>query len=144
MRALSIQQPWAWLIVNGHKDIENRNWRCHFRGPVLIHAGKRIDRDAMEDLRDGYHPVSGDRLDLDLPEIFETGGIVGEAVIADCVERSTSAWFVGRFGIVMRDARPLDFRPCKGALGFFVPEGITPSPRGEDAAPDPSLTSSTE
>ena len=22
--ALSIQQPWAWLIVEGHKDIENR------------------------------------------------------------------------------------------------------------------------
>jgi hypothetical protein len=36
MKALSIMQPWAWLIVNGHKAIENRNWRCHYRGPVLI------------------------------------------------------------------------------------------------------------
>jgi hypothetical protein len=26
MKALSLMQPWAWLMVNGHKDIENRNW----------------------------------------------------------------------------------------------------------------------
>ena len=40
MKALSIRQPWAWLIVNGHKDIENRSWPTRFRGPVLIHAAK--------------------------------------------------------------------------------------------------------
>ena len=43
VKALSIQQPWAWLIVNGHKDIENRDWRTNFRGPVAIHAGKKIE-----------------------------------------------------------------------------------------------------
>ena len=30
--ALSIRQPWAWLIVNGYKDIENRDWKTHYRG----------------------------------------------------------------------------------------------------------------
>jgi hypothetical protein len=40
MKALSIRQPWAWLIVNGYKDIENRSWATKFRGPVLIHAAK--------------------------------------------------------------------------------------------------------
>lgn len=44
MRAISIMQPWAWLIVNGHKSIENRSWRCHVRGPILIHAGKKLDK----------------------------------------------------------------------------------------------------
>jgi hypothetical protein len=121
MKALSIQQPWAWLIVNGHKDIENRDWRCHRRGLVLIHAGKKVDRDAMDLLRCGFHPVAGVPIAMDVPETFETGGIVGEATIAGCVETSTSSWFVGRFGILMRDARPLSFQPCKGALGFFVP-----------------------
>ncbi|MBP30470.1 ASCH domain-containing protein [Methylobacterium sp.] len=120
-RALSIQQPWAWLIVNGHKDIENRDWRCNRRGPVLIHAGKKVDQFAMRDLRTGHHPVTGLPLHLDLPEVFETGGIVGEATIAGCVETSDSHWFVGRYGILMRDARPLPFQFCKGALGFFVP-----------------------
>jgi len=32
MKALSILQPWAWLVVNGHKDIENRTWGTGFRG----------------------------------------------------------------------------------------------------------------
>ncbi len=27
MKALSIKQPWAWLICAGYKDIENRSWR---------------------------------------------------------------------------------------------------------------------
>lgn len=121
-KALSIMQPWAWLIVNGHKDIENRDWRCHRRGPILIHAGKRVDRDAMVDLRAGRHPVTGERLAINLPETFETGGIVGEAVITGCVAHSDSPWFVGRYGILMREARPLPFVPCKGALGFFVPD----------------------
>lgn len=124
-KALSIMQPWAWLIVSGFKDIENRDWRCHFRGPVLIHAGKKVDRDAMEALSTGYHPVTGQPLDIDLyavlPHTFETGGVVGEAVITGCVDRSDSPWFVGRYGILMREARPLPFVPCKGALGFFVP-----------------------
>lgn len=125
VKALSIMQPWAWLIVNGCKDIENRDWRCHRRGPVLIHAGKKVDRDAMEALCEGYHPVTGQPLDIDvyavLPHTFETGGIVGEAVITGCVDRSDSPWFVGRYGILIREARPLPFIPCKGALGFFEP-----------------------
>lgn len=121
MKALSIQQPWAWLIVNGHKDIENRDWRCHRRGHVLIHAGKKIDRDAMRELIAGFHPVTGEPLRLDLPEVFDTGGIVGEATITGCVAQSASPWFVGSWGILIRDARPLSFWPCKGALGFFAP-----------------------
>jgi hypothetical protein len=38
MRALTIRQPWAWLIVHGHKDLENRTWCTSYRGPLLIHA----------------------------------------------------------------------------------------------------------
>src|SRR5216683_3431530 len=43
MKALSIQQPFAWLIVNGYKDIENRTWNTNYKGFVLIHAGKQVD-----------------------------------------------------------------------------------------------------
>lgn len=123
MKALSIMQPWAWLIVNGHKAIENRDWRCHYRGPILIHAGKKVDKDTLQDLRDRWHPVLGTVLPNEIvaPDHIETGGIVGEAEIVDCVERSDDPWFVGRYGIVLRNAKPLPFRPCKGALGFFTP-----------------------
>src|SRR5436189_5084024 len=39
MKALSVRQPWAWLIVNGYKDIENRDWATKRRGRIWIHAG---------------------------------------------------------------------------------------------------------
>src|SRR5665213_2736034 len=57
MIALSILQPYAWLIVTGRKDIENRTWRTGRRGRVLIHAGKNYPkRDYADDADqfDGY------------------------------------------------------------------------------------------
>jgi hypothetical protein len=44
-RALSIRRPWAELIINGDKDIENRTWSTTYRGLVYIHAGKAFDVD---------------------------------------------------------------------------------------------------
>ncbi len=40
MRALSLRQPWASLVVAGLKDVENRRWRTTYRGPILIHAAR--------------------------------------------------------------------------------------------------------
>jgi hypothetical protein len=42
-KAMSIQRPWAWLIVNGIKDIENRKWPTSIRGPFFVHVGKRFN-----------------------------------------------------------------------------------------------------
>jgi hypothetical protein len=44
--ALSIMQPWAYLILTGGKDVENRTWTTSYRGLLAIHAGRRLDRDA--------------------------------------------------------------------------------------------------
>lgn len=41
MRALTVQQPWAWAIVHGGKNIENRTQMWKYRGPLAIHAGQR-------------------------------------------------------------------------------------------------------
>jgi hypothetical protein len=41
VRALTVQQPWAWAIVHGGKDIENRTQAWTYRGPLAIHAGNR-------------------------------------------------------------------------------------------------------
>jgi hypothetical protein len=120
-RALSIMQPWAWLIVNGYKDIENRDWPTNFRGQVCIHAGKKRDASAWEDATAGVHPVTGElasHFDHDRT-IDRLGGIVGVAEIVGCVNTSPSEWFVGRYGFVIRNARPIEFIPVKGALGFF-------------------------
>lgn len=116
-------QPWAALIVHGVKDIENRSWSTRFRGPVLIHAGKKFDDLAQDDVDADIHPVTGDP-DLVLPDgiTYPTGGIVGVAEIVDCVCASPSPWFVGEYGFLIRNAHPLPFRPCRGQLGFFTPE----------------------
>lgn len=115
--ALSIRQPWAWLIVNGWKNVENRMWRTRFRGPVLIHAGKAMTRDEYRSCQIFMAGFT----DLQLPPIadLERGGIVGVATILDCVDDHASEWFVGQWGFVMADQRVLQFLPHKGALGFF-------------------------
>lgn len=42
MKALSLRQPWAWIVVYGGKNLENRIWSTTFRGPFLIHAAKKM------------------------------------------------------------------------------------------------------
>lgn len=125
MRALSIRQPWAWLIVNGHKDIENREWSTQFRGQVLIHAGKTMARRYYEDVCASVALQLGcGSIQIPPYEQLERGGIVGTARIVDCLARADSPWFQGPFGFQVREARPLPFHACNGALGFFhVPGG---------------------
>lgn len=125
MRALSVHQPWAWLIVHGHKDVENRDWGCSYRGPLLIHAGKTLTRKYHRECQ----AMLRDRFGIALPALEELprGGVVGVATLVDVVRESTSPWFEGAdgggegggLGWVLRDARPLPFHPCAGALGFF-------------------------
>lgn len=122
--ALSIRQPWAWLIVNGFKDVENRTWPTNFRGPVLIHAGKTMTKAEYEACVLFIAPI--ERVgNWRLPAFdvlkAQCGGIVGQARITGCVTESNSPWFVGEYGFTLCEALPLEFEPCKGALGFFKP-----------------------
>jgi len=116
MKALSIRQPWAWLIVNGYKLVENRSWHSSYRGPLLIHAGKGMTNYEYED---AYNLAA--RLDLFLPfkGDLEYGGIVGSVEMIDCVNAYGSPWFFGPYGFVFRSAKPLPFRPMRGKLGIF-------------------------
>jgi hypothetical protein len=125
--ALSIRQPWAWLIMQAGKDIENRNWPTKVRGRVLIHASKGM---TAEEWRGAWAfavrvaPESSmikaalqnhDTLNKNI----HRGGIIGSVEIVDCVNRSASPWFMGDYGFVLRDPQPLPFYPCRGQLGFF-------------------------
>jgi len=123
MKALSINQPWAWEIVNGHKAVENRDWDTKYRGEFLIHAGKKIDFDAYRFLQSmGLYPPS--------PGQIETGGIVGKANLVATVHirdkhfctQKDEPWFFGEYGFMLDSAEPCEFKPCKGALGFFTPD----------------------
>lgn len=44
IKALSLWQPWAWLIAVGVKRHETRHWMTAYLGPIAIHAAKRLDR----------------------------------------------------------------------------------------------------
>lgn len=117
MKTLSIRQPWAWLIVNGHKDIENRSWYCRYRGKLLIHAAKSlVDYDDA-----AISFISGINKNIIIPDrkTIEVGGIVGSVVMVDCVRGSKSPWFVGEYGFVLKKPEAVPFLPCKGALGLF-------------------------
>jgi hypothetical protein len=122
--AISIRQPWAWLIIHAGKDIENRTWPTRFRGRVLIHASKGMTE---QEYRDACNFMATDsRLAAalkSLPQMHELqrGGIIGEAEVVGCVNDSESPWFVGEWGHMLRNPKPLEFRPCRGALGYFNP-----------------------
>ena len=119
-KALSIRQPWAWAIINAGKDIENRDWPTKFRGPVCIHAAKAVPPVRyLLDCHEATKITGRDNMPPKLGEDFHRGGIIGVAEIVECVETSESPWFFGRYGFVLRNARPVDFIPVKGALGFF-------------------------
>ena len=73
MKALSIRQPWAWLIVNGFKDIENRKWHTQFRGRIYVQSGKRMVLDDFPEQRQ-YFQSEG----IVIPENLTLGAIIGE------------------------------------------------------------------
>lgn len=123
-KALSIRQPWAWATIHAGKDIENRDWPTKFRGPVCIHAAKGMTRDEYDGFICTIHHLSLSRPyppgSMVPPGAgLLRGGIIGVAEIVDCVESSDSPWFFGHYGFVLRNARPVDFIPVNGALGFF-------------------------
>lgn len=120
--ALSIRQPWAWLILHAGKDIENRTWRTSFRGRVLIHAAKNMTRTEYEECEDflASRCLCG-RLSLPAFDALQRGGIVGVADITGCWVKHQSSWFTGPYGFSLAKAEPLPLVPCRGALGFFRP-----------------------
>ena len=144
MKALSIRQPWAHLIIHGvpltesyevgngatavrlsgkvvFKNIENRNWPTDIRERVYVHAGRRVDNDALYWLMElGIAPMTVMML---YGRITYKGGIIGEVDIIECISESNNPWFVGKYGFVL--ANPVAYEepiPYKGRLGLFEVE----------------------
>jgi hypothetical protein len=126
-QALSIRQPWAWLIANGYKDIENRSWNTTYRGEFFIHASKSMSGKEYVHCLDFLGSLKRDQ-NVALPIIrlpdkkeLNFGGIVGVATLTACVTESDSPWFTGGFGFVLENPRVLPFMSCQGTLKFFYP-----------------------
>jgi hypothetical protein len=124
MIALSIRQPWAWMIMHAGKDIENRTWPTNVRGRVLVHAAKSCTRAEWAAAEDPLCSKGGPTIEIPSLADLTLGGIVGSVEIVDCVMDSESLWFCGPFGLVLRDPKVLPFVPWKGRLGFFDVPGF--------------------
>ena len=73
MKVITIKQPFATLIAEGLKEYEFRTWKTKYRGPILIHAGKGIDKSAMKRY---------EHLNLEYP----TSCIIAQSHLIDCIK----------------------------------------------------------
>jgi len=79
MKALSIRQPWAELILQGRKTIELRTWQTHYRGCLAIHASQTVREEAC--LAYGLDPARVVR-----------GALVGTVELVDILTLDEAAW----------------------------------------------------
>jgi hypothetical protein len=122
VRVLTIRQPWAWAIICGGKDVENRSWPTKHRGPLLIHAGSRFESDGYEFVKQlAAGPVPPARE-------FVAGAIIGLVDLVDCREVSDSRWAVdGQWQWCLRNPQPIEPPiPCAGKLGLWKPRPTSP------------------
>ena len=122
-RAIAIRQPYAWAIIHGGKDVENRNQRAAFQFKpaigerVLIHASKRMTA-AEYAVAVAFMAKLGVRHPQ--REGLQFGGVIGSVFVRDIVSRSDSPWFrKGATALVFTDARPKPFMPVCGQSGLF-------------------------
>ncbi|WP_019123617.1 ASCH domain-containing protein [Brevibacillus massiliensis] len=143
MKAITIHQPWATLIALGEKRFETRGWQTSYRGPLVIHAGKYIDREACKNPKiastlweHGYH----------LPEDLPTGAVVAFANLTYCwsigqdyesgmpvlfngeggatkrvsLREDSFGWFApGRYAWEMAEVKQIEPVPAKGQQGLW-------------------------
>lgn len=153
-RAISLTQPWCYFMLSlppEHlKRIENRSWNSAVRGPVWVHASKKMTRTDFRSacdfaLRAGV-PVSLLPSSSD-SRLIPRGGIVGRFTITDVIlpgglglrsraveiaggmaplhPRRSDRWYMGQYGYVVENAMPVPFCACSGALGFWrVPHPV--------------------
>lgn len=122
MKVLTIKEPWASLIVTGHKQYEFRSWKTNYRGKILIHAGLSLEKEKAKKFSD---------YNLD----YGKGEIIGEAELVDCIKVSEkfqselikkdksiygNSDHVGIYAWKLINIKKYDTRiKCKGKLGLW-------------------------
>lgn len=152
MKTITIKQPWANLICEGIKDIENRTWPTKFRGRVLIHAGLSFDIKWRERVNistkqiEAYKFIQNNNKNNNYKLDFLLGAIIGSVEIVDCVIGHESIWaeetpmpagcYMGEkpiYNWVL--ANPILFPepiPAKGKLSFWDYPNILAEPEEKD------------
>jgi activating signal cointegrator 1 len=143
MKAISIRQPWTWLIMQGFKRYETRSWKTNHRGPILICAAKhKMSLAEREEMMSHNHALG---CLIDEYEQMPFGKAVCVATLSECIA-TEDLWFVdyvteihlgdfssGRFAFLLTDIRPIKPFPLSGALGIFnAPVDLTQIEFDED------------
>jgi hypothetical protein len=121
-RAISIRQPWAWAVIYGSKDVENRgpNALRQFGAAVgrrvYVHASKSMTPEEYEQARTF---MAGLTVACPPPADLALGGVIGTVLVVDIVRTHGSPWFEGPLALVLADPRPEPFMAVRGQVGLF-------------------------
>jgi hypothetical protein len=130
MWAISVQQPFAWAIIHGGKNIENRIWQ-----PKGIKPGDKLAIVASKT----WYPVYKDgrevrwkriASDLKLSGVaimpsgadFLLGGLIGTVTFQGVArdKHLENVWAMeDQYHFLLGDPQPLPFRPIRGQLGLY-------------------------
>jgi hypothetical protein len=140
MKALTVRQPWASLIISGIKNIENRTWVPKYSGKLAIHAAKTITQADIDAAREMCESI-GAPFPIDLPR----GGIIGvvdffgilategDTVIIDhpnltdgeVIDMDVYWYNPGMIGWILEHPVACRFVPYTGRLGLFdIPDNL--------------------
>ena len=124
--ALSVTQPWATLIAQGHKRYETRSWRTSYRGRLAIHAARRFPPEAQDF-------AAEERAIGRLPERIPFGALVATArlvavhrtediaLTVNGLERLLGDFGPGRYAWELDEVTVLaEPVPCRGSLGLWA------------------------
>lgn len=141
LRALSLHQPWADLIIAGHKTIETRIWDTDYRGPLLLCSTVTYDKKckAITKLYQDKHSANRYHKKPLLPEEYEPrlGHALALCHLSACRpmgrEDLQAACFpknwsdAGLWAFDLTDIRPIVPIPIRGYQKLFYPDkqGIT-------------------
>lgn len=124
MKALSVKNPYAYLICAGLKDIENRSRITNRRGRILIHStAKPYNTQVTQVLTpEQFESLPFQEQQLLLQNTFTYSAIIGEVEIVDCIKNSSSIWAIpGQYHWVLKN--PIIYKEAilnvKGALSLW-------------------------
>lgn len=120
MKALTVKQPWAWVIIHGGKNVENRSRPTKYRGPLYIHAGQSWSKEGFDYMREAGIRITGG---------LDSGMVIGTVDVIDCHHADDcgdtagfcSDWAMDHhYHWVLANPRPLACPfPAKGKLGIW-------------------------
>ncbi|WP_431879206.1 hypothetical protein [Amycolatopsis sacchari] len=120
--ALTVQPPWSHWLATGIKNIENRTWAPpgNWRGKLVIHAGKTLDRHGFWFAARLGHRIGEDEVNrgeylavADLADVHRAG--------SDCPPACTPWGMPGCFHWVLAHVRRLITVEGHGRQKLFIP-----------------------